>query len=58
MPLKDLKPRGCIAHVEGTKHLSLVKMEFVNDLGLLHGGIDTSPSPAIQEILGHQARGN
>lgn len=58
MPLKDLKPQGCRTHVEGTKHLSLVKKEFVNDLGLLYGGVDTSPSPAIQETLGHQAKGN
>lgn len=38
MPLKDLKPRRGRAPVEGTKHRSLVKMEFVIDLGLLRGG--------------------
>lgn len=38
MPLKGLKPRRSRVLMEHVKHLSLVRTEFVIDLGLLRGG--------------------
>lgn len=53
VPLKDIKPWRSRAQVGGTKRLSMVRMEFVVELGLLCGEVDSLlPAQPSRKHLG------